>query len=75
MSDEIAIHLKKSEAMVLFAFLSRFNDDKVLSIVHPAEERVLWNTLSVLENILDEPFAKNYTSLLEKARKQVAAGE
>ena len=71
MSEKIAIELTPSEALVLFEFLTRFSDEAVLKLEDQAEERVLWNLCASLESILVEPFADNYTDLLEKARAEI----
>lgn len=71
MSEKISLELTPSEALVLFEFLSRFSDDHVLVLEDQAEERVLWDLCCSLESILVEPFAENYTELLERARAEV----
>ncbi len=71
MSEKISLELTPSEALVLFEFLSRFSDDDVFNLEDQAEERVLWDLCASLESILAEPFAENYTELLERARAEV----
>ena len=69
--DEIKIEFSKSEALVLFEFVSRYSDNQILEIRNPAEERVLWAICCSLESILAEPFAENYADLLARAGKDV----
>lgn len=71
MSEKVSIELTRSEALVLFEFLTRFSKDNVLKLEDQAEERVLWDLCCSLESILVEPFAKNYPDLLEKARAEI----
>jgi hypothetical protein len=66
------LELTGDEALVLFAFLSRFSEEEKLTIEHSSEEQVLWNALCQLEKILAEPFQNNYGELLEQARKRIA---
>lgn len=68
---KINIKLSKSEALILFEFVSRFTDNEKLEITDPAEERVLWDICSQLESILVEPLNENYAELLVKASKEL----
>lgn len=69
-SEIINLSLTKEEALVLFEFLNRFNDnDSKLTIEDQAEERVLWNLCSDLERNLVESFQQNYDEILAKARE------
>ena len=69
--DGKSIALSRDEALVLFEYLSRA-DPAGGTGLHPAERRVLWNLLAVLEKKLAEPFAANYAELLDDARSRVA---
>lgn len=70
--EEIKISLSKEEALVLFEFLSRVNEnDSKLMIEDNSEERVLWNICSDLEKVLVEPFQENYCEILKQAREKV----
>jgi hypothetical protein len=71
-NNDMEIKLTKSEALVLFDFLTRFNDkDDKESIEDSAEERILWDIESMLEKELKEPFQNDYKEQLEKARTEV----
>lgn len=74
-SETFALSLSKSEALVFFEFLSRFDSHETLSIVHPSEERVLWSLTAQMEKSLLEPFKADYVSLLETARSKVLGVE
>jgi hypothetical protein len=67
----LAVSLSRDEALVLFEFLSRFEQDERLSIEDPAEDHVLTKRLAHLERGLVEPFAPRYVELLASARARV----
>ena len=69
MSD-INLTLSKDEALILFEFLARFAEKEKLEIEFGAEEQVLWNLHANLEKMLSEPFRKEYSELLEVARRK-----
>ena len=69
-SDEIAVTLDRSVALVLFDFLARATDEEegeflADALQHKAELPALWATLAALESVLAEPFAPNYGALVE----------
>jgi hypothetical protein len=67
--DNVKLELSKSEALVLFEFLSRFsNPPHKLEIQDQAEGRVLWDMCCYLEKRLAEPFDTDYRQILQKAR-------
>jgi len=67
--NKVEISLSSDEALILFEFLSRFSEDEELSIQDSSEKQSLLNLLALLERQLVEPFSKNYSELLENARK------
>ncbi len=69
--EDVVITLPRTQALVLFEFLSRFSDDKKLEIQDQAEERVLWNVCCDLERVLVEPFRSDYDVLLQRARDTI----
>ena len=73
MSDEkVNIELNKDEAIVLFEFLGRFNENDDLSkFEDQSEQRVLWDIECILEKQLSEPFRADYVEIVTKAREQV----
>ena len=68
---QIDLQLSKQEALVLFAFLSRFSARQDLRIEDQSESRVLWDLCAKLERILPEPLRPDYESLLLEARRVV----
>ena len=68
-----SIQLTSDQALVLFEFLARFDQDERLVIEDPAEERVLWCVTGQLEKALVEPFDPAYRELLAAARARVVA--
>ena len=69
--ENVVLELPRSQALVLFDFLSRFSDDKKLEIQDKAEERVLCDMCCDLESALVEPLRSDYSELLQKARDAV----
>lgn len=73
MTDElVSLKLTRSQAIVLFEWLSR--SDEVDSGSDPSEQRVLWLLEGQLEKALVEPLKPDYPKLLEAARKIVSEG-
>ncbi|MBX3399861.1 MAG: hypothetical protein KF873_14045 [Gemmataceae bacterium] len=68
MGEPVRLELTGDEALVLFEFLARFDEDGTLAIRDPAEERVLVRLQGVLEKALVEIFHPAYTELVEAAR-------
>jgi hypothetical protein len=58
---------------LIFDLLSRWceTDAHTIPLEHQAEQRVLWDMLSMLESKLIEPFAPAYRDRLKKAREMV----
>jgi hypothetical protein len=71
--EKITIELTSQEALVLFDLLSRWGETDKLSVLleHQAEQRVLWDMLSMLESKLIDPFAPDYRERLNEAREMV----
>mgnify|MGYP003454966751 FL=1 len=72
MTKKINIKITKNEALVLFDFLSRFNqNDNIDFFEDKAEKILLWNIESELEKELEDIFDSNYKLILEKARTEI----
>ncbi|MEE2962015.1 MAG: hypothetical protein VYA34_14870 [Myxococcota bacterium] len=71
MSNRVNIELSQDEALVFFDWIARFNGDKKHEVVHPAEERVLFDIESILEPKLTDILTDDYDQLLEKARESI----
>lgn len=70
--NEINFKLTRNESLVLFEFLRRIDEQDDLNIfVDQAEERILWDIESKLEENLDEIFNKDYLNIIQKAREDV----
>jgi hypothetical protein len=71
-SNEVTIRLNKDEALVLFEFLSRFNEnDNNEMFEDQAEQKTLWIIEGQLEKILVEPFMSDYKNIIQNARNRV----
>jgi len=70
-SPEVEILLTAAEALVLFEFLSRFEESGALAIVDQAEEKVLSKLLGPLQKQLVSPFRHDYLELLGQARNRL----
>ena len=68
---EVRIKLSQDEALVLFEFLARYDEQESLDIEDRTEEYVLWTLHAELEKQLVQPLKPNYVELLSKARKSV----
>lgn len=74
-SDQVTINIQKSDALVLFEFLSRelMGDETCDRLKQVTEDDSELGALSALlgcfERQLVEPFSKDYAKLLDDARK------
>jgi hypothetical protein len=69
--EKVIIELTKSEALVLFEFLSRTSDDDSKTTADQVERSVLWHLECALEKALVEPFLPNYLGLLDRAKERL----
>jgi len=69
--EKITIELTNKEALVLFEFLRRFDDEDAYSFADQAEQRVLWDMQCILEKQLVEILSPDYLRCLKEAREQV----
>jgi hypothetical protein len=68
--DNITITLDRKEALLLFDFLSRFNErTNTQDYEYKSDQTVLWNFEAILEAHLSEVFQPNYIEIIDKARK------
>ena len=67
----IYIELRRSEALVLLSWLSRFNGSGDAAFEDQAEERALWDLEASLERIVVAPFQEDYEAALREAREDV----
>jgi hypothetical protein len=71
MGEPVRIDLTGDEALVLFEFLARFDDNETLTLEDHAEERALWNLHCLLQKQLVEMFDPQYRKLVEAARSRL----
>lgn len=71
MGGPVRLELTRDEALVLFEFLARFDDDSKLTIRDQAEERALWNLHCLLQKQLVELLHPEYKALLAAARDRL----
>lgn len=70
--NNIVINLTKDEALVFFEWIVRFNENEHPSLFQDqAEERVLFDLESILEEVVIEVFDENYKKLLAVARGKI----
>jgi hypothetical protein len=69
--EPVRLELTGDEALVLFEFLARFDDNNMLAVQDQAEERALWNLHCVLQKQLVEIFHPDYKELLTAARDRL----
>jgi hypothetical protein len=67
----ITLDLNDQEALVLFEFVSRFNNAGRAAIEDQAEQRVLWDIEAMLEGHLTAVLARDYLAQLAAARDAV----
>jgi hypothetical protein len=73
-SEDITITLSRDEALVLFEFFSRFDDQDDFTLRHNAEFIAFSRISAQLDNSLVEMFDPKYRELLQAARERIAAG-
>lgn len=70
-AGKMKIEISKDEALVLYDFLYRANQNELIVFEDQAEQRVLWNLEAALEKQLVEPAFPNYLELVQEARNKV----
>jgi len=66
MSQKLVLTLSHNEALVLFDFLARFNEQKQLP--DRAQQQILYNLEAILERQLTEVFSPDYNNLVNSAK-------
>ena len=67
-SNRVKIELTSDEALVLYEWLTRFNQRANSDFADQAEERVLFDLEARLEKALVAPLQSDYPALLAQAR-------
>ena len=70
-SKRVKIELTSDEALVLYDWLTRFNQRADTNLADQAEERVLFDLEAMLEKALVAPLQSGYADLLVQARSHV----
>jgi len=71
-NKDVTLNLSDDEALVLFEWLSRFNEKEYQSLFKDqAEQRVLYDLEAVLEKVIVESFDSDYSKSLSKARENI----
>jgi hypothetical protein len=75
-SEEINIKLTKDEALVLFEFISRFNETDHKDLFQDqSEQKMMWLIEGQLQKILVEPFQSDYKVIIDNARNKIRDNE
>lgn len=69
-TGQVTISLSHDEALVLFEWLSSFNQGQ-RDFEDQAEQRVLWDLEAMLESSLREPLRPAYSDRLAEARARI----
>ena len=65
--DNVGLTLTFDEALVLFEYLRRCDDEDRYAFVDQAEQRALWNLACLLERVLPV-FSEDYVKQVQNAR-------
>ena len=70
-SKKVRIELTDDEALVLYDWLTRFNQREEMACADQADERVLFDLEALLEKALVAPLQTDYAALVAQARAKV----
>ena len=70
-SKSVTIELTSEAALVLYDWLTRFNQQEEPACADQAEERVLFDLEAMLEKVLVAPLQSDYAMLVAQARSHV----
>jgi hypothetical protein len=71
--NDVTLRLTSDEALVLFDWLHRCEDEgHVVQLAHAGERTAFFNLSALLERELVEPFQQNYSELVDQARVRLA---
>ncbi len=73
-TTRVKLELTGDEALVLYEWLTRFNQRDDVEFVDQAEERVLCDLEAMLEKVLVVPLQSDYAETLSQARSNVRDG-
>lgn len=67
------LELTEQQALVLYDWLTRFDEKDAYPVDDRAEEYVLWSLHGQLEKALSQPFRADYRQLVDEARSHIKA--
>lgn len=70
--DDVTVVLSRQQALVLWSFLNRCDDEGEYLFQHPAEQRAVWDLELLIQPQLPEVTSADYGDLLEEARAKLA---
>ena len=70
-SKSVTLELTSDAALVLYDWLTRFNQREETTFADQAEERVLFDLEAMLEKLLVAPLQSDYAALVAQARSHV----
>ena len=73
--ERIVVELTRCEALVLFEFLRRCDEEEKYAFHDQAEQRVLWNLECLLQPQLAEVFSPDYGETLRAAWAELRDSE
>lgn len=73
MNDDLELRLTSDEALVLFDWIHRMEDERYANVpvAHKGELAALWHLNAVLETVVVESFSADYRELVEAARERL----
>jgi hypothetical protein len=69
--EKIRVELSRQNALVLWAFLNRCDEEDHYSWADQAEQRALWDLEILLQRQLPEITSPDYVKLLKEAQDQI----
>jgi hypothetical protein len=71
----ITVELTRKEALVLYEYLRRCDDEGKYAFADPAEQRVLWDLEIDLQPQLVEVFSPDYREIIKTAWEEIRDSE
>jgi hypothetical protein len=75
LQEKVTVELTRKEALVLYEYLRRCDDNEEYAFIDQAEQRVLWDLEIALQPQLSEVFDPNYGELLTVAWEEIRDSE
>jgi hypothetical protein len=71
LQPKITVELERDEALVLYEYLRRCDDEGIYKFVHDAEQQVIWKLECALQPNFDEICDPAYMKIVASARSAV----